>query len=251
MSSLSSHEVTPPEFTPYDAATQPRRQIDGYPNTLKRTPAGPPVPRYVDVLERGGPVFSGPELAAEVDISVVAPGRPRALGQLIEVTGAVLDENGEPIAGALLEIWHCNAAGKYIHHNDPSPVPVDPNFIGIGRLVTDAHGRYRLRTIKPAAYAVPEHSFPGTQKNWWRPPHIHFSLFGPTFPSRLVTQMFFPGEPLNPLDLILNAIPDESARARLVARFTPERNTVDGALGYAHDFVLRGGRATPADPTHT
>lgn len=235
-------------FTPYDALTQPRRQINGYPNTLKRTPAEPPVKRHIDLSEMTGPAFA--KLPAEADLSLVAPGRPRAIGQLIEVTGYVLDENGEPIVGALIEIWHCNAAGKYIHHNDPSPVPVDPNFNGVGRLMTDAQGRYRLRTIKPAAYAVPEHSFPGTQKNWWRPPHIHFSLFGATYPSRLVTQMFFPGEPLNPLDLILNAIPDESARARLVAGFAPERNTVDGALGYTHDFVLRGRGATPADPTH-
>jgi protocatechuate 3,4-dioxygenase beta subunit len=237
-------------FQPYDAATQPVRRIEGYPNTLKRSPTQRPVKRYVDVSELTGPVFSTHGLAAQADLSVVAPGRPRAMGQLLDLTGEVLDESGNPLAGVLMEIWHCNAAGKYIHHNDPSLVPVDPNFIGVGRVMTDAQGRYRLRTIKPGAYAVPEHSFPGTQKNWWRPPHIHFSLFGPAYPSRLVTQMFFPGEPLNPLDLILNAIPDESARARLVARFAPERNAVDGALGFTHDFVLRGLRATPADPSH-
>ena len=182
---------------------------------------------------------------AEADLTVTGPGRPRAMGQLIHLTGRVLDEYGQPLPGVLMEVWHCNAAGKYIHHNDPSPVPVDPNFIGFGRVMTDSQGRYRLRTIKPGGYAVPEHSFPGTQKNWWRPPHIHFSLLGPAVISRLITQMFFPGEPLNPLDLILNAIPDESARQRLVARFTPELNTDDGALGFVHDFVLRGKLATP------
>jgi protocatechuate 3,4-dioxygenase, beta subunit len=234
-------------FTPYDDRTQPTRRITGYPNTQVRTPTQPPVKRVITDTELTGPSFPASSVAAaEADLSVSGPGKPRALGQLIHVTGRVLDEHGRPIAGALMEVWQCNAAGKYIHHNDPSPVPVDPNFQGVGRVMTDAQGRYRLRTIKPAGYAVPEHSFPGTQKNWWRPPHIHFSLFGPAYISRLITQMFFPGEPLNPLDLILNAIPDESARARLVARFAPELNTDDGALGFVHDFVLRGKSATPA-----
>lgn len=234
-------------FTPYDDRTQPTRRITGYPNTQVRTPTQPPVRRSISPLELRGPVFPRDSIAAaEADLSVTGPGRPRALGQLIHVTGQVLDEDGRPMAGALMEVWHCNAAGKYIHHNDPSPVPVDPNFIGIGRVMTDAEGRYRLRTIKPAGYAVPEHSFPGTQKNWWRPPHIHFSVFGPAYISRLITQMFFPGEPLNPLDLIFNAIPDEEARNRLVARFAPDLNTDDGALGFVHDFVLRGKSATPA-----
>lgn len=234
-------------FRPYDPATQPVRRIAGYPNTLKRSPNQPPVRRHIDPSALTGPDFARERLPADIDLSQPTPGRSRAMGQLLDLTGQVLDEDGTPLPGVLIEIWHCNAAGKYIHHNDPSPVPVDPNFVGVGRVMTDTQGRYRLRTIKPAAYAVPEHSFPGTKENWWRPPHIHFSLLGPSYASRLVTQMFFPGEPLNPLDLILNAIPDESARARLVARFAPERNTLDGALGYTHDVVLRGRRATPAD----
>jgi protocatechuate 3,4-dioxygenase beta subunit len=234
------------DFTPYDDRTQPTRRITGYPNTQVRSPTQPPAKRIITEAELRGPVFAPESVAAaEADLSVAGPGRPRALGQLIHLTGRVLDEHGRPMAGVLMEVWHCNAAGKYIHENDPSPVPVDPNFRGIGRVMTDSEGRYRLRTIKPAGYAVPEHSFPGTQKNWWRPPHIHFSLFGPAYISRLITQMFFPGEPLNPHDLILNAIPDESARDRLVARFTPELNTDDGALGFVHDFVLRGRTATP------
>lgn len=238
-------------FQPYDDATQPVRHVDGYLNTLKRSPGQPPVRRHVDVSELTGPSFAGEGLAAYADLSVTAPGHQRAMGQLLDLTGQVLDEDGTPLAGVLIEIWHCNAAGKYIHHNDPSPVPIDPNFVGVGRVMTDRDGRYRLRTIKPGGYAVPEHLLPGTRVSWWRPPHIHFSLFGPTYLSRLVTQMFFPGEPLNPLDLILNAIPDESARQRLIARFAPERNSVDGALGFTHDFVLRGRRATPADPSRT
>lgn len=232
------------DFTPYDERTQPVRQIAGYPNTQLRTPAQTPVKRLISAADLTGPAFAAPPVE-EADLTVVSAGRPRAMGQLIHLTGRVLDEVGQPMAGVLLEVWHCNAAGKYIHHNDPSPVPVDPNFIGVGRMMTDTEGRYRLRTIKPGGYAVPEHSFPGTQKNWWRPPHIHFSLLGPATISRLITQMFFPGEPLNPLDLILNAIPDESARNRLIARFAPELNTDDGALGFVHDFVLRGPLATP------
>ncbi len=231
-------------FTPYDERTQPARRIAGYPNTQLRTPSQAPVKRLISAADLTGPTFAAPP-AEEADLTVTAPGGKRAMGQLIHLTGRVLDESGQPLPGVLMEVWHCNAAGKYIHHNDPSPVPVDPNFIGVGRVMTDAEGRYRLRTIKPGGYAVPEHSFPGTQKNWWRPPHIHFSLLGPAISSRLITQMFFPGEPLNPLDLILNSIPDESARARLVARFTPELNTDDGALGFVHDFVLRGHLATP------
>lgn len=232
-------------FAPYDDRTQPARRIAGYPNTQFRTPAQPPVERLVSAADLSGPVFA-PARAEEADLAVVAPGRTRAMGQLIHLSGRVLDEYGQPLPGVLMEVWQCNAAGKYIHHNDPSPVPVDPNFVGVGRVTTDAEGRYRLRTVKPGGYAVPEHSFPGTQKNWWRPPHIHFSLLGPATASRLITQMFFPGEPLNRLDLILNAIPDESARAQLTARFTPELNTDDGALGFVHDFVLRGKLATPA-----
>jgi protocatechuate 3,4-dioxygenase beta subunit len=232
-------------FAPYDSATQPVRRIVGYPNTQARTPVQAPVARVITAGEMSGPVFAAPR-PEEANLTVTAPGRPRAMGQLLHLTGRVLDENGRPMAGVLLEIWQCNAAGKYIHHNDPSPVPVDPNFLGVGRAMTDGEGRYRIRTIKPAGYAVPEHAFPGTQKNWWRPPHIHFSLFGPAFTSRLITQMFFPGEPLNGLDLILNAIPDAAARARLVATFAPHLNTDDGALGFVHDFVLRGRQATPS-----
>ena len=237
-------QIAPDSFAPYDDRTQPSRRIAGYPNTQVRTPTQAPVRRLISAADLSGPAFD-PVKAEEADLTVSGPGRPRAMGQLIHLTGCVLDEYGQPISNVLMEVWHCNAAGKYIHHNDPSPVPVDPNFIGVGRVMTDGEGRYRLRTIKPGGYAVPEHSFPGTQKNWWRPPHIHFSLLGPAVSSRLITQMFFPGEPLNPLDLILNAISDESARQRLVARFTPEFNTDDGALGFVHDFVLRGKLATP------
>jgi protocatechuate 3,4-dioxygenase beta subunit len=140
----------------------------------------------------------------------------------------------------VLEIWQANAGGKYLSELDPSPVPLDPNFEGAGRVTTDAQGRYRLLTIKPGAYAVP-YEERGGAINWWRPPHIHFSIFGPGFGSRLVTQMYFPGEPLNEPDLILNSIPSGRARAMLVARFTgPVARANEPALGLRHDVVLGG-----------
>lgn len=236
--------AAPSAFQPFDAATQPVRAVDGYFNTVRRAPTQPYARRHIGISEIGGPAFAASAVRPEEsDMAVAGPGRPRALGQLISVSGRVYDEHGRPLQGVLMEIWNANCAGKYIHHNDPSPTPIDPNFVGVGRALTDAEGRYRIRTIKPGAYFVPENA-----PNWWRPPHVHFSLFGPGYTSRLVTQMFFPGEPLNEIDLILNAVPDESARRRLIASFTPELNTPDGALGYAHDFVLRGALATPADP---
>ena len=231
------------DFRPYDDRTQPTRRIAGYLNTLKRSPRARPQPRFLDQGDIAGPRFIDvhPE---ESDLSVARPGAPRALGQLITISGRVLDESGRPVAGALIEMWHANSCGKYIHHNDPSPVPVDPNFVGLGRTLSDAQGRYSFRTIKPGGYAVP-HEGGRSAKGWWRPPHVHFSLFGTRLTSRLVTQMYFPGEPLNELDLLLNAVPDRAARARLVARFRPDLTTADGALGFSHDFVLRGRLATP------
>ena len=231
------------DFRPYGDRTQPTRRIAGYLNTLKRSPRAQPQPRFIDQGDLTGPVFADLR-AGENDLSVAAPGAPRALGQLITISGRVLDESGRPVSGALIEMWHANSCGKYIHHNDPSPVPVDPNFVGLGRARTDSAGRYSFRTIKPGGYAVP-HEGGRSAKGWWRPPHVHFSLFGTRLTSRLVTQMYFPGEPLNAFDLILNAVPDRAARARLVGTFRPDLTTADGALGFGHDFVLRGRYATP------
>jgi protocatechuate 3,4-dioxygenase beta subunit len=139
----------------------------------------------------------------------------------------------------VVELWQANAAGRYIHPNDDNDAPIDPNFIGNGRAVTDEAGRFEFTTIKPGAYPVPESG------KWWRPPHVHFSLFGHSFMSRLVTQMYFPGEPLNAQDRLLHAIPDERARAGLVARAVDPREAPEGILAFAHDLVLRGPRRTP------
>lgn len=229
--------------------TQPRRRIAGYPNTQKRAGGARFWPRVISLADVTGPVFApGSVRPEECDLSRLSPDAPRALGQLITVSGRVLDERGRPLSGCLMEMWHANTAGKYIHHNDPSPVPADANYRGHGRILTDDSGRFRFRTIKPGGYAVPDVET-GAKTGWWRPPHLHFSLFGSNFGARLVTQMFFPGEPLNAHDLILNSIPDAAARDRLVLRFVPRarRNADEGdaPLDYTQDFVLRGRFETP------
>jgi protocatechuate 3,4-dioxygenase beta subunit len=229
--------------------TQPRRRIRGYPNTLKRAGGSKFWPRVISPADATGPVFAAGSVGSEeADLSRAAPRGPRALGQLIAVAGRVLDEAGRPVPRCLIEMWHANAAGKYIHHNDPSPVPADANFRGHGRILTDAAGRFRFRTIKPGGYAVPDLDA-GAKTGWWRPPHLHFSLFGTSFGTRLITQLFFPGEPLNALDLILGSIPDAAARDRLVLRFVPRAasnaDEDDAPLAYTQDFVLRGRFETP------
>jgi protocatechuate 3,4-dioxygenase beta subunit len=163
------------------------------------------------------------------------------LGERIIVTGRVLDENGRPQPGTLVEIWQANAAGRYRHDVDQHPAPIDPNFTGGGRVLTDAEGRYRFTTIKPGAYPWRNHH------NAWRPAHIHFSLFGPSFLTRLVTQMFFPGDPLIPIDPIMNGVPDPKARERMICKFDLNLTQPEWALGYQFDIVLRGRNATPLD----
>ncbi len=161
------------------------------------------------------------------------------LGERIIVTGRVLDDNGHAVPNALIEIWQTNAAGRYRHAKDDHPAPLDPNFTGAGRTLTDENAVYRFITIKPGAYPWKNHH------NAWRPAHIHFSLFGPAFCTRLITQMYFPGDPLIPFDPVLQSIPDEKGRQRLVAKFDPETTQPDWALGYQFNIVLRGREATP------
>ncbi len=235
-------------FKPYEDRSQPLRAIPGYPNTQRRTPTTF-VPRVVSIADITGPRFAAADVRAEeADLSRRAPGLPRALGQLMTISGQVLDDAGRPVPDCLVEIWHANCSGKYIHHNDPSPVPEDANFRGRGRVMTDAKGFYEFRTIKPGAYAVPD-SQPGQQRGWWRPPHIHLSLFGANFASRLVTQLYFPGDPLNEQDAILMSIPDKAARERMICRYrhrtTSNSAEGDAALNFTHDLVLRGRFETP------
>jgi protocatechuate 3,4-dioxygenase beta subunit len=151
-----------------------------------------------------------------------------------------MDEDGAPLAGAVVEVWQANSAGKYVHELDRHAAPIDPNFTGLGRIVTGAEGQYKFLSIKPGAYPVMESDW------WWRPPHIHFSIFGPSWMSRYVTQIFFPGEPLNETDLLLNAVQDPEARDRLIFETTPTTVGAVNLLTFRRDFVLRGKRATPA-----
>jgi protocatechuate 3,4-dioxygenase beta subunit len=225
---------------PRDERTQPARIIPGYPQTPLRNPAQPLVRHAPTLSELTGPL----EVAGRVKLlggDIAGHGDKQAIGQLIHLKVRVLDEDGAPVGGSVVEIWQANGAGRYIHPNDDDHAPVDANFYGAARLVTDESGAFELRTVKPGAYPVPNHPM-----RWWRPPHIHFAIFGEGFMSRLVTQMYFPGEPLNGIDLLLNAVPDEKGRERLVARWTPmmqlERADV---VGFEHDIVVRGHRATP------
>jgi len=160
-------------------------------------------------------------------------------GQRIIVAGRLLDDEARPIAGALIELWQANAAGRYHHPSDTHPAPIDPNFTGAGRAVTDSDGRYAFTTIRPGAYPWRNHD------NAWRPAHIHFSVFGRSFRNRLVTQMYFPGDPMFAHDPIFQSIADERARHRLISRYDLSLTKPEWALGYAFDIVVRGDHATP------
>ena len=175
--------------------------------------------------------------ATDNDLTRQHAGEP--LGERIIVAGRVLDEDGRPAANTLIELWQANAAGRYRHTRDDHPAPLDPNFTGAGRTITDADGNYRFVTIKPGAYPWRNHP------NAWRPAHIHFSLFGTSFVTRLVTQMYFPSDPLFPYDPMYQSVPDERARQRLVSAFDLELTEPEWALGYRFDIVLRGANSTP------
>jgi protocatechuate 3,4-dioxygenase beta subunit len=233
-------EISELEYSPYAENTQLARYIKNYPRSFTRNPSQPLIERRLTLSERTGPLAleHRMELSGE-DIAHLAPGAPRAIGQYIEVTGRVMDEDGAPLAGSMIEIWQANSAGKYIHEMDRHEAPVDPNFAGVGRFVTDADGVYKFRSIKPGAYPVTESDW------WWRPPHIHFSIFGPSWMNRFITQIFFPGEPLNETDLLLNAVEDPEARDRLIFETRPTVVSAINYLIFRRDFVLRGKRRTP------
>jgi protocatechuate 3,4-dioxygenase beta subunit len=225
-----------------DAAVFPPYLYAAYRATILRSPTLPLVDVPLSLSELTGP---GPAISAvtpeDADLTRNAGTGGEALGQRIIVTGQVRDEDGGPVPNTLLEIWQANAAGRYLHRRDGWPAPLDPNFLGMGRCLTDASGAYRFLTIRPGAYPWRNHP------NAWRPSHIHFSLFGASLAARLITQMYFPGDPLHALDPIFNAVPD-GARDRLIATYTHDVTEPEWALGYRFDIVLRGSLATPFEP---
>ena len=220
--------------------THPAYLHPGYGSTVKRAPARAPIRLEHTLSEVTGPScadgWAGKESA---DLTRQHKGEP--LGERIIVTGRVLDEDARPVPGTLVELWQCNSAGRYSHAKDQHDAPLDPNFTGAGQVVTNDSGEWRFLTIKPAAY--PWRNSP----NAWRPAHIHFSVFGPAFATRLVTQMYFPGDPLLAFDPIFMSTPDERARETMVARYDPELSEPEWALGYRFDLVLRGRDATPME----
>lgn len=218
--------------------TQPEYHFPPYVSSIARSPRMPLVVLPKTLTERTGPVF-GHGLIRDRDNDLTAQHEGDPIGERIYVHGRVLDEDARPVRGALLEVWQANAAGRYRHKVDGHDAPLDPNFSGAGRILTDENGYYWFKTIKPGPYPW------GNHYNAWRPAHIHLSLFGAGILSRLVTQMYFPGDPLQPLDPIFNSIPDESARMRLVSRLDLERAEPDYALAYIFDVVLRGHAETP------
>jgi protocatechuate 3,4-dioxygenase beta subunit len=229
-----------PIVLPDDPSFGPEVQVDypGYRSTRWRAPDRPlrTLPEELHALD--GPVF-GESALAESDNDLTRQHEDEALGERITVSGRVVDEDGRPMRGALVEVWQANACGRYAHEVDQHPAPLDPNFSGGGRVLTDDEGRYRFITIKPGPYPW------GNHPNAWRPAHIHFSVFGRAFTQRLVTQMYFPGDPLFPYDPIFNSVRDPRSRELLIARFDIETTVPDWALAYEWDIVLgRGARDT-------
>lgn len=221
-----------------EPGVHPANDSPEYRSTRLRAPKQPLVVLPHLLTELTGPLF-GTERLHEHDNDLTRQHEGEPLGQRITVHGRVLDGNGRPVPNTLIEIWQANAAGRYRHAVDTWPAPLDPNFTGGGRTVTDASGAYRFTTIKPGAYPWNNHY------NAWRPAHIHFSLFGRAFVQRLVTQMYFPGDPLLSQDPIFNSVRDERARQRLISMYDHDETQPDWSLGFRFDIVLRGRDGTP------
>lgn len=225
------------------AAARDARPLLDYPpyrGTALRHPQRPPLAVEPEGAERGAPCFGERDVdPADADLTSGHAGEP--IGERIVVAGRLLDGAGRPVAGQLIEIWQANAAGRYRHQRDRHPAPLDPSFTGAGRCLTRADGTYRFLTVEPGPYPWRNHH------NAWRPAHIHFSVFGTVFPQRLVTQMYFPGDPLCALDPILGSVIDPAARRRLIAGYDHDLTEPEYATGYRWDIVLAGGARTWTD----
>ena len=217
--------------------TQPPLDSPQYGSTRARAPLLAPIRAPHTLTEASSPRLSPAHFPIHADMS--RHGGQAAMGERIIVAGRVLDEAGRPVAGSMMEIWQANSAGRYQTGRDQHDAPLDPNFEGQARVFTDAEGRYSFTTIRPGAYPWRNHH------NAWRPVHLHFGLFGAAYAQRMVTQMYFPGDPLLPLDPVFNTTADAAARDRLIAAFDLDVTIPEFALGYRFDITLRGPSATP------
>jgi protocatechuate 3,4-dioxygenase beta subunit len=220
------------------SGTQPPLLYPPYRSTTLRAPSKPMIRLPETMSDLNEPVYGWWPIG-ETDNDLTRQHAEEPQGQRIIVAGRVLDEDGRPVSGSLVEIWQANAGGRYRHVKDDHPAPLDPYFTGAGRTITDADGRYQFTSIKPGAYPWRNHD------NAWRPSHIHFSIFGSTFRTRLVTQMYFPDDPLFAYDPMFQSIRDERARQRLVSRFDLALTRPEWALGFSFDIIVRGRDATP------
>lgn len=226
------------QYRRHNSEGQPASFYPAYQATVQRAPRLPLILLPHTLSEVTGPVYGASEVK-ETDRDLTRRHAADPQGQRIIVQGRVVDDGGRPVSHTLVEIWQANAAGRYFHNKDDHRAPLDPNFTGAGRTLTDSDGNYEFVTIKPGAYPWKNHD------NAWRPAHIHFSLFGTAFATRLVTQMYFPDDPLLAFDPIFQSIPQERARQRLISKFDLDITKPEWALGFRFDLVLRGPEATP------
>jgi protocatechuate 3,4-dioxygenase, beta subunit len=240
----SALPYTPTSYLREPPDTHPPLDYEPYKSTALRHPKEPLIYLPQTITETTGPQLGPKRVLDKRDSDLLAGHEGEAIGERIIVSGQVFDTEGKPLRGTLVEIWQANAAGRYRHQWDRWPAPLDPNFTGAGRALTDDEGRYSFTTIKPGPYPW------GNHDNAWRPAHIHFSLLGRAFAQRLVTQMYFPGDPLFPYDPIFNSLRDPGARERMISRFSMTATVPNWAAAYAFDIYLRGAGATPFEEAH-
>jgi len=234
---VSDPADVPTSYPREPSGTHPPLDSPDYRSTSLRHPTQPLIYLPQDITEITGPQLGGRVTDGDEDLTAHHAGAP--IGERIIVAGRVLDTDGRPLPNTLVEVWQANAAGRYRHRRDNWDAPLDPNFTGAGRCLTDAQGRFRFVTVKPGAYPW------GNHDNAWRPAHIHFSLLGRAFAQRLVTQMYFPADPLFAYDPIFQSVRDPQARERMIARFSIADTVPSWAQAYEWDIVLRGAGATP------